>query len=140
MLSRVSKLTSVKILFIQIFQEGEDDKWTNCGRSQTLPLLRSDVSMLDLSISRTETLLRSTKTKRLMACLCKWQSQIGSKRGFRPCAEAHGGQNGERNICGTIDGRSGVLNSLKGRSVPYFARNGAFTHPSLPEPISQDLQ
>ena len=44
-------------------------------------------------------------------------------------------QDGERDVCGTIDGRSGDFNSLKGRSVPCYGRDGAFTHPS---PISQD--
>ena len=42
-------------------------------------------------------------------------------------------QDGERDVCGTIDGRSGDFNTLKGRRC--FGRNGAFTHPS---PISQD--
>ena len=52
---------------------------------------RSDVSVLDLSILRTKTLLRSTKTKRLMACFLQMEiTEFEANCGFRPCAEVHG--------------------------------------------------
>ena len=78
MLSRVSKLTSVKILFFRYFKKGKTIKdptaaGRHCYRSTSHRSSRSDVSVLDLSISRTETLLRSTKTKRLKACFLQME-------------------------------------------------------------------
>ena len=135
-------LTSVKILFIQIFQEGwktindPNAAVRNCYRSISHKSPRSDVSVLDSSILSTETLLRSTKTKRLMVCLLQTEITKLAAKWLSPHVSKHmARQDGERNICGTIDGRSGHFNSLQGRSVPCFGRNGAFTHPS---PLSQD--
>ena len=89
MLSRVSKLTSVKILFFRYFKKGKTIKdptaaGRNCYRSVSHRSSRSDVPVLDLSISRTETLLRSTKTKRLMHVCCKRKSPNWQQSGFRP--------------------------------------------------------
>ena len=95
MLSRVSKLTAVKILFFRYFKKGKTIKDPTAAgrkryRSTSHRSSRSDVSVLDLSISRTETLLRSTKTKGLMACFLQMEiTEFAANVVFAPCVEVH---------------------------------------------------
>ena len=97
---------------------------------------RSNMSVLDLSISRTETLLGSTKTKRVMACFLQMEiTEFEANVVFVHVPKYMAGQDGERNVCGTNDGRSGDFNSLKGRLVPCFRGNDAFTHLSPPQSL-----
>ena len=65
--------------------------------------------------------------------------KIGSKVVFAHVSKHMGRQDGECDICGTIDGRSGDFNSLKGRSVPCYGRDGACTHPSPPHSLFRKI-
>ena len=112
----------------------------NCNRSTSHRSSRSDVSVLDSSISRTETLLRSTKTKRLMACFLQMEiTEFAANVVFVHVPKYTARQDGERDLCGTIGGHSGDFNSLQGRSVPCFARYGAFTHLSPPQSLFRKI-
>ena len=134
-----------KLLFIQMFQEGEDDKWSNCGRSQLLPLHQPPMSakwcvcarLIDIAHGN---LAQEHQNKKINGMFdANGNHKIVSKVVFAHVSKHMGRQDGECDICGTIDGRSDDFKSLKRRSVPCYGRDGACTHPSPPHSLFREI-
>ena len=128
-----------------MFQEGEDDKWSNCGRSQLLPLHQPPISakrcvcarLIDIAYGN---LAQEHQNKKINGMFdANGNHKIGSKVVFAHVSNRStwGGKMVNAIFAGllmVVD-----FNSLKGRSVPCYGRDGACTHPSPPHSLFRKI-